>query len=685
LFPAEYGSPVTRRALVACLLLCVALAGAPGAGASLAADGTAGPASEPAALAPTDGLAQTAPANATNATNGSDSPLRHRDPETYNRQGNTEALRQRLAGQLAARLQGGALNVSEGEYEAANGSVDAEYRDLLSRYVEVAGDTGADTESGDAFEDAAEAQRTYTSAVARYRATYDAYREAERAGNTTRMRRLARELDRLAARIDESGATLRDSYATIENTTGEPAGTGAVNETTTNVTTTQRAVTDSLFVDTALSLSGGAPASFADPLPVRGRLRAANGTALANRSVTLSVGARRVETTTNATGAFAVDYRPTLVATGERTVPVRYEPAAASVYRSASANLTTTVTATDATLSLADVPESARFGEALRANATLRAAGRPVPGVPLRATLGGFELGTGTTDANGSLPLAVPLPAAVATGEAPLTAELAVSGRAIAAANRSVPVRVRGTDPTLSLDATRNGTVNASGRLAANGEALGNRTLRVTANGTALGTVETDRTGAYAASFALDGPARLRVAFDGEGNLRDAAASARIGGRSVESTATLPGGWPWLAAALALLGGGVGFYALRGRGGPPSEPDGSAPAPDPGAEPDTSASGPDPAETLAERAVEHREAGEFDAAVRTAYAAARAAIDADAGAATHWEFYRRAGLSGRTDEALYDLTAAYERAAFAPEGADESAAADALDRLADLR
>jgi len=625
--------------------------------------------------------------DAANATNDSDT-VRHRNPETYNREGNTEALGQRLASQLSDRLQGSTLNLSSGEYEAANDSLGGEYRDLLSQYVDVAGDTEQGTESAQAFESAAEAQQEYVGAVARYRETYEAYRRAERAGNTTRMRTLARELDRLAERINGTSRQVTESYATIENTTGEETPDETVSETAANVTATQAAISDSLFVDSRLSLTApNRTASFLDPLSLRGRVVDENGTPLANRTVTLRIGGARIGTATDANGSFVASYRPVAAPTGRQTLSVTYEPDPGSAYRAATANTTVVVEATDAALSVSG-PETTRFAERFVANGTLTAGGNPVPGAPVRVTLGGVTLGTVATDANGAFSLSGPLPAGVATGQPPLAAELAVSGRAVAAADASVPVRVRPTDPALTLDVARsNGTADVAGRLAANGEPLENRRVSIAANGTTLDTVRTDSNGTYAASVDVPpGALTFQATVDGDGNLRDATAIARLS--PVEGgDATLPGGWPWLVAALALLVGGVGIYAVRGRGSPSGDGAGDAAEPGTadGSRNESSGAEPDAGAALAEEAAARREAGEFDAAVRAAYAAARAAIDADPGTATHWEFYRAAGLSGRADEALRDLTAAYERAAFAPDGAGEEAADDALARLDDLR
>lgn len=133
----------------------------------------------------------------------------------------------------------------------------------------------------------------------------------------------------------------------------------------------------------------------------------------------------------------------------------------------------------------------------------------------------------------------------------------------------------------------------------------------------------------------------------------------------------------------------------RAIGGVLGDEDGAAAdAPKPALVP---ASGPPPAgesgsesESLLDRARQHLDAGESDAAVQTAYAAARARatglFDATSGA-THWEFYLagRERLAEEQADALRRVTEAYETAAFAPATVGGDIARGALQAAEDLQ
>jgi hypothetical protein len=126
------------------------------------------------------------------------------------------------------------------------------------------------------------------------------------------------------------------------------------------------------------------------------------------------------------------------------------------------------------------------------------------------------------------------------------------------------------------------------------------------------------------------------------------------------------------------------------------ESDEGVPATDDGGSRDSGPSRPetDPqvTESLFDHATAHLESGDADSAVQASYSAVRRQFEAtiDAGKAlTHWEFYRAyldAGVSetedgsDNTEDALRDLTEAYERAVYSPGSVQIDDAARTVER-----
>lgn len=626
-------------------------------------------------------------AAADGAANNSTVP-RHRNPASADRAGDLSATGEWLARRLAARLGEGTARVERGQYEAARRVVGDRFDARLARLVEVAGETEgtADDRLAGTLTRTRDRQRRFADAVADYRETRRAYRAARRAGEEARARRLARELRRLSGTVDRTGDALVDDYETLSNETGADLGDAAagVRSVRRNVTERQAAVGAETFVATRLEVAAPArPVSFVDPLAVRGRLLAENGTALANRSIRLRVGRRTLRARTNATGGFLVAHRPVEIAANATSVQVRYRPRNASVYLGSATSVPVTVRPVHPTVTVAATPSPVGFGDGLSVAGRVTAGGVGVASVPVVVRVGGTRLGRVETGPSGSFSVSAPLPAGVAAGDRRVEAAVALSGRAVAATNASAGVTVRPTPADLAVSARPAGegaSVEVTGRLTAGGRPAAGRRVALRANGSIVRTVRTDADGRYSARVprrlvGTAGVVEVTAVHDGAGsNLGDATARATVrlsAGPSAGDGGVVArvAGRPVVLALGALVAGLVAAVAIRRRGSADAD------------EPEEQSRPPSSEAAPLSAAWDRLDAGDHAGAVGGAYAAVRRRlpVDAGAGARTHWEFYEavRATDPDRAG-ALRRLTEAYEQAAFAPGPTDRDAAADAL-------
>jgi hypothetical protein len=695
---------------VFCLLLCLCgpIAGAAAGGSPTASTTTL----SPAVSVPAD----PGPARAINNT------TRHRDPERIEERGDLDRIRQRLARRLAQRLRGSALNLSRGQYAAANATLGPKYRTLLGQYAEVAGETDdVDTRSGETFREASREQRRFVGGVEDYQQTLAAYREARRNGDRNGARRLARELFDRTERLNSTGRNLSVAYRTLSNTTEGGSfsnATRTVEAVLTDVAERKRTLRATSFVSTRLAAAAPPrPASFADPVSIRGRLEAANDTAFGNGTAQVRIGNRTRGVQIGPNGSFTAQYRPKLAPAGTHTVTVQYVPDDSSVYLGSEDRVSVTVRQTTPALTVTEATASAAFDTRVSARGRLTVDGRAVSDVPVRLTLDGVALSTARTDANGTYDLAASLPASFEPGSHDLRVTIPLRNRAIARTTRERTLRVDPTDTSLSLAAARlpardRARAQVRGRLTtADDRPLSNRLVRIRGpDGSVLGTARTNASGGFRTRLSVptDDALALTATFDGSGtSLSNARARAGI---AAQANGVGAGGvgaardlfvdwWPWSGALAGVLAFGLLLYAARGwrADGASVEASGGTPT----AATAGASDGPDPPEAddrnegarLREQARERFEGGAYEDAVQTAYRAvhrdlmAQGRVDADIGpGATHWTVYRRAvdHLSDEDATALRAVVEAYERAAYAPGGVDADTAEDVLtatDRL----
>ncbi|WP_137286110.1 HEPN domain-containing protein [Halorussus salinisoli] len=657
------------------------------------------------------GVGQTgdeSPAN-DSTTRPNDSPPGQVNPAELEEDGSLGSVEAWLVDQLGSRFERSSANLSEGQYDAAAEAIGEEYREEYERYADVADRMEDGPSNTTALERAQRRQQAFLTAMKRYDRTYDRYRAARDNGSDARARRLARQLRRYSNRVERRSDSLLGSLREAENTTDAnlTESRRVVRNRTANVTARQREVERESFVGTELSATATGDdrtASFTDPLVVAGRLRAANGTPLANRTATFRVGNETATANTNATGGFRLAYRPASLPANASAVTVRYVPDNDSVYRTSNASLPVTVRQVEPTVRITDAPDSVAYNRTVRVRGSVTVEGTPVAGVPVRLTASDEFLGNATTAGNGSFVLSGRFSEADAGNRSSLRVSLALRDAALAAESATTTVPVERVGTAVSLNASRNGTtLQVAGRLTTeDGEPLGDRAVHVRVDeNAALAVVETNDAGRYDATISVpesarkDGNVTASATFDGSRGLTRAQATETVafpspGGPAslladaVHAAATAP--W-W---ALLLVGSAIALvaYAAARRfrpdrdepatgGGPLASGNGSRAHSD-------ADSGGASRTLLLSLACQQLDRDDPESAVETVYAAVRRRLVDQFGAdhsVTHAELYalcRDGGLPDDRLDALRRVTQAYERARFSSQRLSTETAETAL-------
>ena len=618
----------------------------------------------------------------------------HRHPDEYDGDGGADALADWFENQLGEQLGEGAIRLSQGEYDRASQLLGEEYQDRFESYVEVAGDTDRESRT-ETYENAREEQDELTEKAKTYEETKAEYERARQEGDDERARELARELDELAAAINASSTSLRDHYAAIEADTGVDLGgaIAAIETIDREIRVTQADIRDAEFVETELTIDAASEQiSFLDPLIAAGRLATAEGDPVADEVVRIDVGNQSLSAETDASGGFDLEYRPISVPLSAESVSIAYVPDDGSAYLGSTTNASVSIEQEAPSVAEPVVePDAVALGDELRVGTAVTVDGEPVDGLPLVVTAGGQELGVletrdGTLNGTASVPPTVP------DGERELRVELPFEDRALAGAAASTTVTIEETEPTLSVSATRTGDreVTVNGTLTAAGDGIGDQSVELQVAGSSVGTATTEADGTFGETVpipesAAAGEVEVVASYDeAETNLAATTATA-----SVTFPAADAGGSSVPAWALLGLGGlaalGLGAWTWRYRRDRRSGTDPAAAEVVYRDDTTSRTRSVDPSPTvraLLSLAGEERSAGEHDASVQTAYAAARRELesaDGDRRALTHWEFYRRRrDRESAVAEPLRALTEAFERAAFGPESVTDTESARAV-------
>lgn len=512
----------------------------------------------------------TAVTNDTNLTH-------HEDPAAVDGEGNVERVRGWLSDRLTERLQEQSIRLSEGEYEAAAGLVDDEFEQRLEQYVDVAGDTGGgeqQSESAQAIERAGRSQQRLGEAASAFESAYEDYQAARERGNADAAHEHARRLGRVADRIDGRGNNATGALRTIQNQTGTTTvdARERIETLQEDVARRQSQVRQATFVETSIRANANREvASFARPATISGRIQTARGEPLANKQIDLRIGERRYSPETDGDGAFSIVYRPVGVAATATAVDVSYLPSDETPYRSSSTTVPVSIKQVRPNVTTTVHPRSVGYGEKIDVSTGVTVGDRTVPGVPVRTSISGTDLGsavtapTGVTNASWSVPIDAPV------GDGIVEVRVSGGDRAVAAANATEPVTVTRTPTSLSVDASADEqVVSVDGRLAVDAagrdESIPAGLPVVVTVGEHRETAQTEAGGQFRVSVpraTLDGPGEsvtVTVGFDGNGtNLGPASTEKPVALPTTGTENTLP-----VSETVLAVGGGVVIVVLAG-------------------------------------------------------------------------------------------------------------------------
>ncbi|MDL0119419.1 DUF4129 domain-containing protein [Halobacterium salinarum] len=573
------------------------------------------------------------------------------------------------------------VQLSQGEYERANQLVGDEYDDLLSKYVDVAGETAeADTEVAKSLNETATQQRSYTELLAEYQSLYKEYQTAIDAGDEPRARELARQLQQLAAQIDGVTANLTASYNSLSEMTGADLedATTSVGETTDQVSTEVEDVVEAEFTTTSVSATATA-GGFNDPLRVTGQLNTPDSR-VPSSPVTIRVGGQRFQTDLNASGGFTINYRPVTVTSGPQQLPIEFVPANESALLGSRTTTAATVEPIKPSLSVASTPTTVGYGDRIPVRGRVVSDGVGVPDTPVAVQVGGSTLVAIRTNATGGYTTSATLPANIPVNVSTMTVVAGENGTAITPASERRTVQVNETATTVSVDVEESAkSVLLSGQLRTEErKPIAARSVAVSVNGVAVETVRTDASGHYSARVQAselgNGSASVNIAFDGSGlNLESASVSVIVDGSTGGSPgfisgSRLPPWWLLLAFAGSIVGLGYASRQYLQDGHTESvDDDDNARAPSGKHEPK-----PDQSQIVVQDQLSTAQAklteGDSETAIRLAYPALRASISQqESDAQTNWEFYRSVvdEVNSETASTIRAVTETYEEAVYA--------------------
>lgn len=395
----------------------------------------------------------------------------HVNPDTVSDPTDTGQTQRWLERRLLLRLERSSVELSQDEYERAQGLIGEEYESRLDQYVDVTADTQSaiDDRSASALQSARDNQSEFVETSQSYQRTYAEYERARAEGNTTAATRSARELNTLAANLTALNESLSQEYDQLGNSTG--VDTNATKQRlaniSANVSARQRTVQSQTLTEIRLDATANdTVAAFDNPMVVTGTVETANGTAVTNQPGVVVIGSRSYQVTTDEVGVFTLNYRPVSLPLETERVEVQYIPALSSPYL--GVNDTTAVSAEEVTPSLSASGPSTElgYGDTLKLQTTVTVDGRAVPAVPVTTT---FSESTTTQRTNDT-------GTATSEQQVPATAPVGMQEIKIAHARDGLAIGPTETTATVSIESTpTNLTVNASadaGRVYVRGQLL---------------------------------------------------------------------------------------------------------------------------------------------------------------------------------------------------------------------
>lgn len=634
------------------------------------------------------------------------STVQHVNPASANEGGDQAQLREQLASRIASQLERSNIQLSRGQYEQADEIASEDLQNQLGQYVDVAGDVeetgdretqGTTAETTETLQNVTRRQQQYVTTVRRYNRLYENYTQARERGNITAARQFGRQLERLAGNTTTLGQRLTRSFGDVTNRTGSDLteANASLQNVTANITERQSRIRTETFWETNLSISPTVTnISFDRPFVATGRLTRANGSAVANRSVTLRIGSHRQlrqtsraadrrlgwrywtdsrqRVQTNETGHFSVRYRPVLFPTTEQTLQIVYNPRLAAPYLRSQANVSVTATDTVPSLTVSVNRSELQYRDRFTVTGTVSADNRSVPRLPVDVYIGDHRLGRDRTSQAGRFNLTRQLPAYVSAETSQITARVALPNRSIASADATTPVTVSDVETKLNVTLAQRDRQHVSGALVTTtGHPVVNQTVVIYAGEQAVGTLRTDAEGRYATTIEI--PQSVRDSSDAtEITVRFAANGTNFAPASA-STTLVSGGNSSLLVLVAITlvviaavaTGGWWFWRRRTPTAQPATEQADQTT-ETAESTSTTLDRSQQATELLEQARTALENEDSGTAIELAYAAVRERLGAQQ-ALTHWEFYHsnRDDLSPDEQVELEELTQAYEQAVFA--------------------
>jgi hypothetical protein len=642
------------------------------------------------------------------ANNSTTTPPHQENPDKVGENGDTDAMAEWLSSRLSERLGNSTLQISQGQYEDAQGVLGDEYNDTLAKYIDVAGETDTETDDQQVtwFKEARTTQSEYGQTVSEYQETYEAYKAARQNGNDGRARELARELRTLSTDLDRLSSSLIGSYQNLSETSeySFQNETEVITNQTQTITQQTEAATTDVFTETSITLDAESQGSFVDPIQITGRV-SANGSVPTSGLVRIRIHDQVFETDVGNNGSFQFSYNPLTVPTGEIDGVVAYIPVPDGVYLGSEAAMRLNVTQTEPALEVAEAPSTVRFQEPITVSGRVTAGGRAVPNTTVRLHLAGRQIAQIQTNTSGYYQFSPGLPGQIEPGAHQLTVHAGAAGTALLPTTKQTSLTVTETETSLTISTThRNDSIQVRGRLKSiDGVGIPNQSITITRNGSVLQSLQTNASGQITSTIEAPRVNQQNVtvsvgaAFDGSGtNLQstNATTTVVIPGRGPLSVLGLP--LPFLAlAGSGLLGlAAVSYAVMRYRSSTAESaadssaesaptPTSSDSIPDSGRGREEGAATPvaaDVAEQLATAAT-HLDDDAVEPAVRALYSAVRSAYAPDDEVArTHWEFFSTVSddLPPEARATLRAVTEVYEGVQFADNPPTPNEVADLL-------
>jgi hypothetical protein len=628
------------------------------------------------------------------STSAVNNTTQHENPVEVDSREDVDDIKRWLEARLVNDLERSAVELDQGQVNQAERILGEEFADQFDQYAYIVERTGTNDDDRviERLRETKETQEKFTSSVQEYHETLEEYEQARQNGNEDRARRLARELQRLSGTADRTGSTVQREYKSISNETSRDLSEASTvtQNITRNISQQQAEVVQETFVRTTLTLRPTSRRiSFLDPLRLTGRLVDKNGSALAEQAVRLQIGEQIFRTRTDANGTFTVTYRPTLLRSGDQSLPVRFVPENESVYLGTNESIPVSISQVTPELSIELASVSVAFNDTLEVTGRLSVDNIGAEAVPVAVRLGGVTLGTTRTNPDGTYSFTTRVPAQIDDGEQTLTTAVPLDRQALAGVNRSRSVTVDPTETALNVSGERDGegTILVSGTLKTAGSSgIPNQQVDLLVDGRSVTTARTGPNGSFSERVSV--PDAI-VSEDRNASVTLVARYERpnsnlLSSRSrttvrLQSVTRGPDIIPVPLAVAVAFGSlivfvGAAIYVRRGRSPDVAESNDVESANSAGASTSAESSDLSAGETslLLAGANTALENNRRDTAVKLAYTAVKRATTErlDLRDGTHWEFFvacREAGLDDDRIDTLRRLTETYEQAAFAPQ------------------